>query len=292
MKRFVLLCIVAMGATACAPVQPSRDKDSDAVPKAGSGDGGAATELPDCNLAGPFSFRPSSILERSRPTADATTLLSVSGRLHNGAALTFARDEPVLVADLSVSTTRLTLVPTKDITLKSSWALSFSYHFPANVPITAFGEIKLDESRKLLAVRTQEAQVLFVDEQGRFCNKALNAKSLPNVWAAGILSQQPSDAAIIRRIAEEGKTAAGFRVIFNGVSGGQLSFQEVWVNGSTVIASQQRNFDQFAKRIKVGPFAFDVLGVAGGKVTLRYEIPERAPMSAQELARLPLRVLR
>jgi hypothetical protein len=86
--------------------------------------------------------------------------------------------------------------------------------------------------------------------------------------------------------------SGSLRIIFNGVGAGQMSFQEVWVSGSTVVASQARNFDQFAKAIKIGPFAFEVLDVSAGKVTLRYDIPERFPANADDLGKLPLRARR
>jgi hypothetical protein len=82
--------------------------------------------------------------------------------------------------------------------------------------------------------------------------------------------------------------AGSLRIIFNGIAAGQISFQEVWVNGPTVIKSSARNFDQFAKSVKIGPFAFEVLSAAQGKVTLRYEISERSPISDAEVQELPL----
>jgi len=48
-----------------------------------------------------------------------------------------------------------------------------------------------------------------------------------------------------------------------------MGFQEAWVNGASVVASIAHNFDQFAKTVKVGPFAFDTVEVSGGKVILQ-----------------------
>ena len=50
---------------------------------------------------------------------------------------------------------------------------------------------------------------------------------------------------------EEPGSEGSVRVIFNGVGGGQMGFQEVGVNGATVVASMPHDFDQFAKTIKV-----------------------------------------
>lgn len=251
-----------------------------------------ATELPDCGLDTSPAWGGARILERARPSADVATLLSVSGNLRNGTPLTFSRDDAVLVADLLVSNTRQTLIPAGDISVKSSWMLSFSYKFAALQPIPVYGEVKLEDGRKLLLIRSKEAQVLFLDEQGHFCNKALNATSRPHVWAAGTLSLESPETALESKVVEEKSKEGSLRIIFTGAGAGQLSFQEVWVHGPTIVSSQSRNFDQFAKRIKIGPFDFEVLEVADGKVTLRYDIPERSPARMADLARLPLRAVR
>jgi hypothetical protein len=64
------------------------------------------------------------------------------------------------------------------------------------------------------------------------------------------------------------------------------------INGATVVASIAHNFDQFAKTVKVGPFAFDIVEVSGGKVTLRYEIAERATANGAEARKWPMRAVR
>lgn len=246
----------------------------------------AAAELPDCKLD---HWGESHILERSRPPSESRLYLNVKGELQNGTPITVARDEPVLVAELGVSAIRLTLVPAADLRLKSSWALSFGYRFDAGKPIPVSREVQVDGGRTFLVVRMQGDQVLFVDDQDRFCSKALNARSEPHVWAAGTLSQEAETVALEHRVVEEPRSVVGFRAVFAGVAAGQLSFQEVWVQGATVVRSQARNFDQFARQVVLGPFTFDVLAVKDGKVTLKYEIAERKEISAAEAARLAVR---
>jgi hypothetical protein len=68
-----------------------------------------------------------------------------------------------------------------------------------------------------------------------------------------------------------------------------MSFQEVWVSGPTILSSTARNFDQFARSVRIGPFTLEVVEAAAGNVTLRYEIAERAVVKATDLAKLPLR---
>lgn len=251
----------------------------------------AAAELPDCRLeiGGLLGSR---ILERLRPSADAGIFLNVAAKLRNGENLTFAKDDPVIVADLKVSRTRTVLYPAADITLKSSWVLSFSFSFPAKLPLPVQGEVTLDDGRRLRLIQTKPRQVLFINEQDHFCNKALNAVSAPAAWAAGTLSLDGDDVALESRVVEEPGSEGSVRVIFNGVGSGQMGFQEVWVNGATVVTSISHNFDQFAKTVKVGPFAFDIIEVSGGKVTLRYEIAERAPVNGAEAKKWPMRTVR
>src|SRR5207249_1084863 len=82
---------------------------------------------------------------------------------------------------------------------------------------------------------------------------------------------------------------AGVRIIFNGVSAGQLSFQEIWLSGTEIRSSIARNFDQFAKTVRVGLFDFEVVEVSDGKITLRYNIMERVPVKQADVAKVGLR---
>jgi hypothetical protein len=251
----------------------------------------AAVELPDCKLEyGALLGSP--LLERLRQSADAGTFLNVAGKLRNGENLTFAKDDPVMVADLKVTRTHTVLYPAADINLKSSWLLSYGFNFTAKSPLPVQGEVTLDDGRRFKLIQTKARQVLFIDEQDHFCNKALNAASPPAAWAAGTLSLEGDDVALDSRVVEEAGSEGSVRVICNGVGGGQMGFQEVWVNGATVVASFAHNFDQFAKTIKVGPFTFDIMEVSGGKVTLRYEIAERAPVNGAEARKWPMRTVR
>ena len=65
------------------------------------------------------------------------------------------------------------------------------------------------------------------------------------------------------------------RIIFTGVGMGQISFQQLLVNGSTIVETKTRNFDQFSKQIRIAPFTFDIIGIEGDAIKLRYAIPDR-----------------
>lgn len=246
-----------------------------------------AADLPDCQLDA--NALVSSVMERSRLSADWSSTLLVTGPLRNGATVNYVKDDPVLVVDLQVARAIPAFVPASNVVLRNSWALSPNFRFAAERPLYVPRELVVDPGQTYRILRLTDGAVLFVDPQGRFCNKALNARSQPNVWMAGTLSQEPDDVPLVYKVIEEPGESGSLRIIFTGLAAGQMSFQEVWVNGTTVVSSTARNFDQFAKVVKIGPFSFDVVEAGAGKVSLRYEIAERAPVSAQDLAKMPLR---
>lgn len=247
----------------------------------------AAADLPGCQLDG--NALVSSVMERSRLSADWSSTLLVTGPLRNGATVSYAKDDPVLVVDLQVMRATPALVPTVNVLLRNSWALSPNFRFAAERPLFVPRELVLESGQVFKILRLTDGSALFVDAQGHFCNKALNARAQPNVWMAGTLSQEPDEVPLVYKVIEELGESGSLRIIFNGLGAGQMSFQEVWVNGATVVSSTARNFDQFAKVVKIGPFAFEIVEAGGGKVSLRYEIAERAPINASDLAKWPLR---
>jgi len=249
-----------------------------------------AAELPDCNLDA-VMVAPR-FLERLRPTADAASYLNVAAKLRNGERLTFTKDDPVIAADIKVSATRQALFASTDLSFKSSWVTSPNLSIPARTPLSVLGELTLDDGRHFRYVQTNRRLGLVIDDQNRACNKMLNASSPPPTWSLGTLSQQPGDATFETRVVEEAAGEGSVRIIFGGVGGGQLEFQEVWVNAAAVVSSTAHHFDQFAKDIKVGPFTFEVVDVSEGRVTLRYQIAERAPLDSSAARKWPLRAVR
>jgi hypothetical protein len=180
------------------------------------------------------------------------------------------------------------LIPDSDIVVRNSWLLSPGFRFPAGRPLVVPKQLRLADDTVFSLVELKGGSTLFVDETGQICNKALNSGASPNVWMAGTLSQE-SSGRFERQIIERETGTGSIRIVFNGVSGGVLSFQEVWVNGPTVVKSLVRNFDQFAKTIALGPFTFEVIEAANGRVTLRYEIAERGSVGTDVLSKMPLR---
>ena len=91
----------------------------------------------------------------------------MAGKLRNGENLTFAKDDPVIVADLTVSRTRTVLYPAADIDLTSSWMLSFSFGFPAKMALPVQGEVTLDDGRRFRLIQTKQRQLANMAEQAK-----------------------------------------------------------------------------------------------------------------------------
>jgi hypothetical protein len=222
---------------------------------------------------------------QGRSSADAATVIDVRGDLKNGEVIAYSKNDPILVVDLNVTDVIPTMVPAADFAIKSSWMLSPNYRFQANRAIPVPVEVKSADDKLYYSIN-QGSTTVFVDRQGQFCNKALVNDPQTRVWAAGTLSQEPEQVAIDFKLVERPSKPRSMRVIFNGVSAGQLSFQEVWVSGSTILNSHARIFDQFAKQVDIGPFTFEVMGTEGEKVKLKYDIASRFQPDNAQMSRL------
>lgn len=250
-----------------------------------------AAELSDCGFKPSFLQGADPILSAVRPPAGNTTMMKVTGDLHNGLAQTFTAEDPVLVADVSLSTTRTVVTPTADIRLKSSMFLGNDFFFPANVPIPVIGQVRGSDGNFLLLIMTGTQQILLVDHTSHFCSRSINMMSRPYVWTLGTLSQTDPDAAVRLQLLDSDPVQASVRVIFGGVSAGQMRFEELWVRGGRVLSTTTHTFDQFAASIDIGPFTFEVLKVGAGQVTLRYDIPALAPVDRSRLPAMQARML-
>jgi hypothetical protein len=157
------------------------------------------SELPACPLG---SALLASVLERSRASPDSATSLVVTGELRNGAAIAYAKDDPVLVVGLQVVRALPALVPSGDVLLRNSWPLSPNFRFASGQ--TLYTPSEVEESGRIYRVLTlSDRSVLLIDPEGRFCNKAANARTPPAVWMAGTLSQQPDDVQLVPKVIEE-----------------------------------------------------------------------------------------
>ena len=241
-----------------------------------------AEPLQECKSLGGVVSR---LMESLRPASDSAQLLAIAGPLmRNGEVLSYGKDDPVLAVDVKVIRAVPVLVSSSDLYLKSSWFLSTSYRFKSGEPLNVQWSVATANGESFSVIRLV-GSALFVDSQGRICNSALNTSSSPNVWMAGTLSQEGPPFVLDRKVTEQDGPAIGsLRVIFNGVNAGALNFQEVWVNGATVVRSVARGHSiSSPKSVKIGPVTMQVLGINEGRVSLRYEIPDRSIIEADEL---------
>jgi hypothetical protein len=223
-----------------------------------------------------------------RMSPDAGLTMTVQGKLRNGEQVTYAKDEPVVVADVKIVRSTPAFVPSADMTLKQDGSLGLKVRMPPKRPLAAFQEIALADGRVFSIVPVTQDHAVVANKTGELCNVAISYRVPDPYWVHGMRAE-PAEATFEPKIQEDVVDSAGARIIFTGVSAGQLNFQEVWVSGSAIRSSVTRSFDQFAKSVRVGLFDFEVVAISDGKIALRYEIQERGPVKAADVTRAGLR---
>jgi hypothetical protein len=223
-----------------------------------------------------------------RMSPEANLLMTVRGKLRNNEQVTYEKDEPIVVADVQILRTTPGYIPSADIVLKQDGFIALRLKMPGKRPLSALQEIALPDGRLFSIVPVSQDHAVVATKAGELCNVAISYRVPDPYWVHG-MQLDPADATIESKIQEDVTDRAGVRIIFTGVAAGQLNFQEVWVSGSSIRSSVTRSFDQFAKSVHVGLFDFEVVDVSNGKITLRYEIQDRGPVKASDVAKAGLR---
>lgn len=223
-----------------------------------------------------------------RMSPDANLLMTVQGKLRNNEQVTYEKDEPVVVADVQVLRTTPVIIPAADMVLKQDGFIALRLKMLGRRPLPALQEIALADGRVFSIVPVSQDHAVVATKAGELCNVAISYRVPDPYWVHG-MQPDPVDATIEAKIQEDVTDRAGVRIIFTGVTAGQLNFQEVWVAGSAIRSSVTRSFDQFAKSVHVGLFDFEVVEVSASKITLRYEIPDRGPVKAADVTKAGLR---
>lgn len=228
-----------------------------------------------------------------RISPDAGLWMAVQGKLRNGEEVSYAKDEPIVVADIKILRTTPSFVASTAVTLTSEGLIgpfnSLKARIAARSPIAALQEIALPDGRVFsIAPLNQDYAAVFNKTSGELCNVTIRYNAPDPFWSHGAATE-PADATFEPKLREDVADSAGLRVIFNGMSAGQLNFQEVWTNGSAIRLSMTKAFDQFAKSVRIGLLDFDVVAIADGKITLRYNVQERFQVKADEVAKAGLR---
>jgi len=71
-----------------------------------------------------------------------------------------------------------------------------------------------------------------------------------------------------------------------------MHFQEVWVKGSQIVASSDRQFDQFAREIQIASLGFKVSEATSETVKLTYSFGANVVVPRAALGALPIASLR
>lgn len=245
-----------------------------------------AADLADCKLdQGNF---PGMAMRGFTMKRQDRYFMEVEGALKSGTENTFERDEAVVNVDMKVIRTTVALLPTADVKLKSSWALSPNFGFAKDRPLRVWRVAELSDGRKFGVLEVNGGSVLFFDEANQFCNKAVNNTKESQVWQTGLLSMEPDGAKFERSLVDDVLKSGSLRIIYLGTSAGAMKFQEVWVQGSRIGKSITRTFDQFAKSIDIAGFKFEIVEVKGDKLKLRYDIASRTEITEVQVGQIAL----
>lgn len=123
---------------------------------------GVAAALPDCHVSATIDGAPSKSVARYS--------LLVDGALKNGVTATYAKEEPVLSTPVKVVRSVAAYTVTGDMKLHSSWALNPDYRFTAGQMLKVDRQLSLRDGRTFDVVILSNGSILFVNDQGEFCN--------------------------------------------------------------------------------------------------------------------------
>ena len=237
----------------------------------------SAAELPDCHLGRAPRIDSGGI---TRPRLSTTRLDLDPASLKTGQEVTYARDEPVLNTDYRILKLSTVLVASDDFVLKSSWVMNRDFKFTKGQTVTIARELMMPDGSALPVYFPLHDRVLFLTQDGEFCNQAVMANGSSWNWAMGRLTRIP-DGAKMEWHNSESETASGrLRVIYTGASAGAMHFQELWVKGSQITSSADRQFDQFADTIEIAGLKFHVAQAKPDSVRISYSFGSSVDLSA------------
>lgn len=237
-----------------------------------------AAELPDCHVNATASG--------SEARSPAHFSLVLDGALKNGVVLAYAKDDAILNTPVKVVRTTAGYTVAGDMKLHSSWALNPDYRFAAGQTLKVSRQLILRDGRTFDQINLANGSILFVNDQGEFCNSAGKVDNPINL--VGTLAKVPDDAAIARTDLEEPIALGSLRVIYGGTSAGAMHFQEVWVQGTRIVQTQDRVFDQFATQIEIAGLKLDVSEPKADSVKVSYNVPSRSEISMARVRDIPI----
>lgn len=245
------------------------------------------SELPDCKL-----YNAQDANAQYKPAVLGMAMQLDPAALKPGQEAVYSKDQPVLASDVKFVESAPVLVATDDFVLKSSWPMNPDWKFKKGQTIEVHRSLIGRDGKDYAVVTPERGMVLFLNPDGEFCNQTLKVASATPIWLVGHLTRTPDDATVQWQ-AQGNEVASGrLRIIYNGTSAGAMHFQEVWVKGSQVVASTDRQFDQFASAIQIGGLGFKVVDAKPDTVKLEYSFGPTVAIQRSALHDMPIGNLR
>jgi hypothetical protein len=121
-------------------------------------------------------------LARSCASLDASTLKA-------GQDVAYERVQPIVSSDYKIVSTSGALVATSDITLKSSWLTNSDFKITKGQVIHVAQELLMPDGTSYLVYYPVRDRVLFIKQDGEFCNQAMMVAGARWNWTMGYLSR-------------------------------------------------------------------------------------------------------
>ncbi len=241
-----------------------------------------AVELPDCRLGKIPQIHES---PRIRPRAETTRLELDSVALKTGQEITYGRDEAVLNADFKVVKFGTVLVANSDFVVKSGWLTNRDFVFKKGQTINATRELLAKDGTALVVFYPVPDRVLFLTQDGEFCNQAMMADGREWHWAMGHLSRVPDEGRLQWQDSATEVASGRLRIIYTGSAAGAMHFQEVRVKGNQIASSTDRQFDQFATDIVIADLKFHVSAAKADSVRVSYDFGPQVDLGSARVGR-------
>ncbi len=243
-----------------------------------------AVELPDCNISAPDTPRSGG---HYLPHSATSRLELDPATLKTGQEITYSRDAPVLNTDYRVVRSGSALVATDNFILKSSWVMNPDWKFRKGQTITAISDFMMPDGKIYTVFSPEPKMVLFMTPEGEFCNRTVKVEGNTWIWLVGKLSRQPESGTLTWQGTDDQTNSGRLRIIFTGASAGAMHFQEVWVKGSQIVSSNDRQFDQFATNISIGGLQFHVAEAKPDSVRISYDFGPKIDLGTNGARMIP-----
>lgn len=130
-----------------------------------------------------------------RMSPDSGLAMTVQGKLRNSEQVSYAKDEPIIVADVKIVRTTPVFVPSSDMTLKQDGFLGLKVRMPLKRPLPALQEIALADGRVFSIVPVTQDHAVVANKAGELCDVAISYRVPDPYWVHG-MQLEPVDATL------------------------------------------------------------------------------------------------